>query len=174
MKSKLTILIMLILSLLLLTSCTHKKVDNLLLEYESKFDIELPKEYDVLLFKSISSMDSYSYYIVLKLNQEYELAYDVQFKTDYSKYKDFNVFNKIQLANYLFKNLIKEKDEKYFVVSLNTFDWYAHEYTSVTGRYDVVRYVDFYVIHDQEANLLYLFYDQHQYPYNDQLGLSGS
>lgn len=172
MKRKQTIFILLIISLLLLTSCTHKKAEKLLLEYESKFNIEFPKEYDVLLYESISSIDSYSTYIVLKLNQEYELGYNDQFKTDYSKYNDFNVFNKIQLAKDLFKSHIKEKDEKYFPTSLTTFDWYAHEYTSVTGQYNVVRYVDLYVVYDQETNYLYLFYDQHQYPYNDQFGLS--
>ncbi|HKM45475.1 MAG TPA: hypothetical protein VJY12_08470, partial [Dysgonamonadaceae bacterium] len=72
MKRKQTIFILLIISLLLLTSCTHKKAEKLLLEYESKFNIEFPKEYDVLLYESISSIDSYSTYIVLKLNQEYE------------------------------------------------------------------------------------------------------
>lgn len=172
MKKKVSIFLLLFISLLALTSCTRNKVKNSLFEYESSFNLELPKEYDVLFYKTTTSIDSFSAYTVLKLKQLYVLSYEEQFSTDYSNYEDFNVFNKIQLAKELFKNLIKEKDEKYFITNLTTYDWCASEYTSVSGRYNVVRYVDLYVVHDQDANYLYLFYDKHQYPYNDQFGPS--
>jgi hypothetical protein len=103
-------------------------------------------------------------------DKEYALVYVDQLTSDYAKYRDsdFNVFNKIQIAKNIFKNLIKEDDEKYFVDSLSSYDWYGYEYKSVTGRNDVVRYIDLYVVYDLNTNYLYIFYDKHQYPYDDQ------
>lgn len=159
-------------SLFVLSSCTQQKVEKLFVTYESEFNIELPNNYDVLFYKSSTSIDSLSTYIVLELNEDYALNYDEQFTSDYARYDDFNVLSKIALAKNIFKNLIRAKDEKYFITTLVVFDWYAYEYTSVTGRYNVVRYVDLYVIIDQETNTLYVFYDEHQYPYNDQARLA--
>lgn len=170
MKQKMSKFVLLTLSIFVLSSCRQQKVKTLLSEYETKFAITLPKEYDVLFYISSSGIDSYTNYIVLKVNEAYTLSYDEQFTTDYADYKNFDVFNKILLAKDHFTNLMKQNDEKYFVTSLTSYDWYASEYTRVTGQYNVVRYVDLYVIHDQAANDLYLFYDQHQYPYNDQIG----
>jgi hypothetical protein len=173
MKRKVVIIILLFFAMFPHNSCTkQKRVDIDLMDFENRFDIHLPEEYEILFFKSETSIDSVTTYAVLKVMQDYTLIYDEQFISDYAKYEEFNVFDKIQLAKYYFQNLIKETDEKYFVESISSYEWYAYEYTSVTGQYNAVRYNDLYVVHDTTTNYLYIFYDQHQYPYNNQIELT--
>jgi hypothetical protein len=169
MMRKTMIIILLFFAMLLLSSCTKTRVDIVLKDFENRFEISLPEEYEILFFKSETSIDSITTYAVLKVIQKYSLIYDEQFMSDYAEYEGFSVFDKIQLAKYYFQNLIKASDEKYFVESISSYEWYAYEYTSITGQNNVVRYNDLYVVLDTITNYLYLFYDQHQYPHNNQI-----
>ena len=147
-----------------LTSCTEALVTNHLRQYEVDFFIEFPNDYDVIFYKSITSIDSVVTYMVLKINDDdYELEYENQLTSDYSNYEEFDVFDKISLASYYFSNQIREDEKSYFIKELLSYDWYGYEYTSTN------RYVDLFVLHDIEEDNLYIFYDKHQYPYNNQL-----
>ena len=97
------------------------------------------------------------------------MEYEQQFFTDYAKYETVNIFEKVALAKYYFKNRINRDEEKYFVTELENYDWYGYEYKKVSeDTVRVVRYVDLYILHDKNENVLYIFYDKHQYPYNEQ------
>jgi hypothetical protein len=147
-----------------LTSFTDTLVVNHIRQYEVDFFIEFPSKYDVLFYKSITSIDSVVTYMVLKINDgDYKLEYENQLTSDYSNYEGFDVFDKISLASYYFSNQIREDEKSYFIKELLSYDWYGYEYTSTN------RYVDLYVLHDIEEDNLYIFYDKHQYPYNNQL-----
>ena len=137
---------------------------------EDEFHINLPDKFKTLYYDSITSIDSYDCYMVLKVNDEdYKLEYENQFYTEYAKYDTVDVFDKIQLAKKYHSNVIKEKDEKYFITDLENYDWYGYEYVRRSGNnVTVIRYVDVYIVHDTIEDILYVFYDVHQYPYNDQ------
>ena len=178
MKKVYILTIILIVSLFVLTGCTKKiKTEHFFSSSEEEFHINFPDNYSCLLYKSIVSIDSQEIYIVIKNKEEdYKLEYETQFFTDYASYNSFDIFGKIELAKYYFKNVISEDKYEYFVTDLDYYDWYAYEYTNVheyTKKVDgsigrVVRYVDLYVIHDKNEDILYIFYDKHQYPYDSQ------
>lgn len=138
--------------------------------FEEWYPVNLPEKFDSLFYESITSIDSYSCYAVIKvIEEDYILDYDKQFYTEYAKYDTVNVFDKIELAEYYFENIIKEEDKKYFVSELENYDWFGYECKRYSGTAnEVLRYVDVYIIHDINENLLYFFYDVHQYPYNEQ------
>ena len=170
MKKSFLCLILFIIGLFLLTSCIKKhREENMIEHIKTEFNIVLPTEYSCLFYESLVSIDSEECYIVLDLNQEYELEYEQQFFTDYAKYETVNIFEKVALAKYYFENMINRNEEKYFVTELENYDWYGYEYKKVSeGTVTVVRFVDLYILHDKNENVLYIFYDKHQYPYNEQ------
>ena len=170
MKKIFLCLILFIIGLSLLTGCTKKhRAENMIEHINTEFNIVLPTEYSCLFYESLASIDSRECYIVLDLNQEYELEYEQQFFTDYAKYETVNIFEKFALAKYYFKNRINRDEEKYFVTELENYDWYGYEYKKVSeDTVTVVRFVDLYILHDKNENVLYIFYDKHQYPYNEQ------
>lgn len=162
--------IFLIIGLFLLTGCIKKiRTEYMIDHIESEFDIDFPTEYSCLFYESIVSIDSENCYIVIDILQEYELEYDKQFFTDYAKYETINIFDKIELAKFYFQNLISQEEENYFVSNLENYDWFAYEYKKVTNNtVTVVRYVDLYILHDKNKNILYIFYDKHPFPHNEQ------
>lgn len=159
---KTNLFLLLIVTIVCLTSCTKIWVKSHLKQYEAEFSTNFPNDYEVLFSKSITNIDSVVTYTVIKIDDdEYELSYDNQLTSDYATYEDFDVFDKIELASFYFTNVIKE-EKVYFIDEPTSFDWYGYEYTS-TNRYN-----DLYVVHDLEENQMYIFYDKHQYPYNNQ------
>lgn len=167
MKKNILFIFIIIICLFLLIGCvkaarTKKKIKL----YENNFHINLPEKYACLFYESITSIDSEECYIVLKIEEDYELEYENQFFTDYSNYETINIFEKIQLAKYYFQNLINKDDEKFFVTELKDYDWYGYEYKHVSsGRVTSVRYCDLYILHNKSEDILYIFYDKHQYPF---------
>lgn len=171
MKKIYIMIILLVISLFGFTGCANKyKAQRWISNHDDEFHINYPEEYTCLFYISATSIDSDDVYMVLKIKDEdYKLEYDNQFFTDYAKYKTVDVFKKIELAHFYFQNRIKEEDEKYFVSELDNYDWYAYEYKKVSeGRVTVIRYIDLYIVHDKNENIMYIFYDKHQYPYNEQ------
>ena len=72
MKKSLLCLILFIIGLFLLTSCTKKhRAENMIEHINTEFNIVLPTEYSFLFYESLVSIDSEDCYIVLDLNQEY-------------------------------------------------------------------------------------------------------
>ncbi len=160
-------IVIIILCIFFICSCSNVRANRRLKDYEKEFNIELPNDYKLVLYKSITSIDGENCYIVIKYEGDYKLNYENQLYTEYANYDSFDVFKKIDLAKYYFSNIVKDKN--YFVNELDNYDWYGYEYVKISGeKVSVTRYVDLYVLQDLDNNLLYIFYDKHQYPYDEQ------
>ncbi len=154
---------------LFLYSYSKSKTKDLINGFENEFHIDLPNNYKCIFKKSLSSIDSVNYYVVIKYEDDFKLEYKKQLYTDYANYESFNIFEKIDLAKQYFSNVINKNKEKYFVNGLDNYDWYGYEYKDTSYEtVKVTRYIDFYVLQDLDNNLLYIFYDKHQYLYNNQ------
>ena len=172
MKKRILLIVLMIILTISFVGCADGlKAKHNIKTLESKIPIDLPDNFKCLFRKTIVAQDSEQWYLVLTVDKDYKLDYDKQFYTEYASYETVNVFDKIALAKWYFKNIINEKDEQYFVSQLDNYDWYAYEY-EIKRTYDdkerVIRYADLYLIHDKDDNELYIFYDVHQYPYNEQ------
>ena len=121
------------------------KIKKYFNEYNSEFSLNLPNSFKTIYTHQSQAIDGYEYLMVVKVDEDYKLEYNVQCES--TLHENFDIiehFNKASDNTDKLRELAKTLSSNY--------DWYAYEEKKEIRTYNL------FVVRDMETNYLYVFY----------------
>ena len=135
------------------TTIDKNDIKDLLVFFNEEYSIDLPEEFNDLFTYRETWIDGYTRLMVLEVDEEYKLSYEV--KCESEVHENFDIIEHFNLVN-------KSCDElsEYAKSLSSNYDWYAYEKRVVEDSY---RVFNLFVIMDYDTNYLYVYYICTQY-----------
>ena len=147
-----SLLILIVLALFVLGNpkISKFKIKKYFNKYNSEFSLNLPSSFKTIYTHQSFAIDGYEYLMVVKVEDDYKLEYNVQCES--TIHENFDIIEHFNKAS--------DNTSKLYEISKtlsSNYDWYAYEERKEIRTYNL------FVVRDNETNYLYVFYICTQY-----------